>query len=160
MQESKVTKIKGSRQSSLIWDFFTARRPVIAGFYCDATMFSEVTELVYVYFNSLLYTLTLTPCEVKAYWVLPLCATTATSIILDSSSLVNKLHKKTAVCLKQLHKHFFSYNYSYSVIWPIFVRDGIYNSVADYNSTWRVSSVCVCVSVCLSVRPRANFATG
>ena len=31
-----------------------------------------------------------------------------------------------------------------------FVRDGIYNSVADYNSTWWVSSVCVCVSVCLS----------
>ena len=30
----------------------------------------------------------------------------------------------------------------------IFVRDGIYNSVADYNSTWRVSSVCV--SVCVS----------
>ena len=28
----------------------------------------------------------------------------------------------------------------------LFVRDGIYNSVADYNSTWRVS----CVSVCLS----------
>ena len=30
----------------------------------------------------------------------------------------------------------------------VFVRDGIYNSVADYNSTWRVSSVCL--SVCLS----------
>ena len=32
--------------------------------------------------------------------------------------------------------------------------NGIYNFVADYNSTWRVSSVCVsqcvCVSVCVS----------
>ena len=26
----------------------------------------------------------------------------------------------------------------------IFVRNGIYDSVADYNSTWQVSSVCVC----------------
>ena len=40
----------------------------------------------------------------------------------------------------------------------IIVRDGIYNSVADYNSTWRVS--CVCVSVCVCVCPGANFATG
>ena len=36
-------------------------------------------------------------------------------------------------------------------IWFVFVRDGIYNSVADYNSTWRVSSVCVCVCMCVCV---------
>ena len=39
--------------------------------------------------------------------------------------------------------HFLSFH-----TFHIFVRDGIYNSVADYNSTWRVLSVCVCV--CLS----------
>ena len=39
-----------------------------------------------------------------------------------------------------------------------FVCDGIYNSVADYNSTWWVSCVCLCVRP--SVCPGANFATG
>ena len=33
----------------------------------------------------------------------------------------------------------------------VFVRDGIYNSVADYNLTWRVSCVCVCVCLCVCV---------
>ena len=32
-----------------------------------------------------------------------------------------------------------------------FVRVGIYNSVADYNSTWRVLSVCVSVCLCMCV---------
>ena len=30
-----------------------------------------------------------------------------------------------------------------------FVRDGIYNSAADYNSTWRMLSVCLSVYVCV-----------
>ena len=37
-------------------------------------------------------------------------------------------------------------NMAYQIL-LVFVRDGIYNSVADYDSKWRVSSVCVCVGL-------------
>ena len=57
--------------------------------------------------------------------------------------------KEVFSSLKNYSKHINIYQTKIRI--SNFVRDGIYNSVADYNLTWRVSSVCLCVCLCVCV---------